>query len=80
MDLSEKWSEEELLGYSFEYPAAAYRDSETHAGDDVAIFARGPGAFLFQSTHEQESKKMRFPELKSFYFRQSLFGKFSSMK
>ncbi len=57
VDMSEKWSEEELLGYSFEYPAAAYRNSETHAGDDVAIFARGPGAFLFQSTHEQESKK-----------------------
>ena len=27
--------------------------SETHAGEDVAIFARGPGASLIQGTVEQ---------------------------
>ena len=35
------------------YPSAAPRDSETHGGDDVSIFARGPFAHLFHTTHEQ---------------------------
>jgi len=28
-------------------------ESETHSADDVAIYAGGPGAYLFHSTHEQ---------------------------
>lgn len=28
-------------------------ESETHGGEDVAIYARGPMAHLFQGTHEQ---------------------------
>ena len=28
-------------------------DSETHAGEEVAIFARGPMAHLFHKVHEQ---------------------------
>jgi len=28
-------------------------DAETHGGEDVAIFARGPGAYLFSGSHEQ---------------------------
>lgn len=28
-------------------------DSETHGGDDVAVFARGPGAQLFSGSYEQ---------------------------
>ena len=34
-------------------PATAYKESETHGGDDVAIFAKGPQAHLFHTTHEQ---------------------------
>jgi alkaline phosphatase len=28
-------------------------DMETHGGDDVAIYARGPMSHLFQGVHEQ---------------------------
>lgn len=40
---------------SFEYfpTSSAELDSETHGGDDVAIFANGPMAHLFHRTHEQ---------------------------
>ena len=34
-------------------PAAAFKFSETHGGDDVAIFAKGPMAHLFHSSHDQ---------------------------
>ena len=27
--------------------------SETHSGEDVGIYAKGPGAFLINSTNEQ---------------------------
>lgn len=30
-----------------------FAPSETHGGEDVAIFARGPGAYLFHGVHEQ---------------------------
>ena len=33
--------------------SAGQRDSETHAGEDVGIYAGGPMAHLFHSTHEQ---------------------------
>ncbi len=53
MDLSRQFTPAEIEEYRFEYPAAAPRDSETHGGDDVAIFAQGPRARLFHSSHEQ---------------------------
>lgn len=34
-------------------PALAPRHSESHAGEDVAIFARGPWAHLFTGVQEQ---------------------------
>ncbi len=34
-------------------PAAVLMDDETHGGEDVAIFARGPMAHLFHGVHEQ---------------------------
>ncbi len=33
--------------------SAGYRSSETHSGEDVAIYAGGPMAHLFHTTHEQ---------------------------
>ena len=39
-DLSEI-PEEELLDFTFEQTSAGYKSSETHGGDDVAIFAQG---------------------------------------
>ena len=36
-----------------EYPSAAPNGGETHGGDDVGIFAQGPFAHLFHTTHEQ---------------------------
>lgn len=37
----------------FHQEALVPLESETHAGEDVAIFARGPGASLVQGTVEQ---------------------------
>ena len=39
--------------FEFRQAATAWKDRETHGGDDVAIFARGPMAHLFHTTHEQ---------------------------
>ena len=38
---------------SFRQPATVPLSSETHGGDDVAIFAIGPQAHLFQGVYEQ---------------------------
>uniref|UniRef100_A0A1I8IH46 alkaline phosphatase n=2 Tax=Macrostomum lignano TaxID=282301 RepID=A0A1I8IH46_9PLAT len=38
---------------SLQYPALVPRHSESHSAEDVALFARGPGAHLFQSVHQQ---------------------------
>jgi len=35
------------------FQSAVPRKSETHSGEDVAIYARGPMAHLFHGTHEQ---------------------------
>ncbi|PAA52383.1 hypothetical protein BOX15_Mlig024835g1 [Macrostomum lignano] len=37
----------------YRYPALVPRHSESHSAEDVALFARGPGAHLFQSVHQQ---------------------------
>ena len=37
----------------FKQAAAAPRDRETHGGEDVPIFARGPMSHLFHGVHEQ---------------------------
>lgn len=39
----------------FRQSALVPLDSETHGGEDVAIFARGPQAYLFQGTMEENS-------------------------
>ena len=33
----------------FAYPAMAYKDDESHGGEDVIIYAKGPWSHLFQS-------------------------------
>ena len=40
---------------NFQQQALVPLDSETHGGEDVAIFARGPHAYLFQGTMEQNA-------------------------
>ena len=37
----------------YRYQTAVPMESETHAGEDVAVYARGPFAHLFHATHEQ---------------------------
>ena len=39
--------------YSFLQTSAGPRESETHGGDDVVIYASGPASDLFHTTHEQ---------------------------
>lgn len=46
-------TQEDTMDYGFRYPSTGYRKSETHSGDDVAIFAQGPWSHLFHTTHEQ---------------------------
>ncbi|XP_051855582.1 intestinal-type alkaline phosphatase [Antechinus flavipes] len=48
-DVNESISEQ----VSYKQQAAVPLDSETHGGEDVAIFARGPQAHLFHSVQEQ---------------------------
>ncbi|XP_069830550.1 intestinal-type alkaline phosphatase-like [Dendropsophus ebraccatus] len=40
-------------GYDYRPQAAVPLDSETHGGEDVAIFSKGPMAHLFIGVHEQ---------------------------
>jgi len=47
-----------LLNYSaddpnYRYPATVPLGSETHGGDDVAVFARGPWSHLYAGSFEQ---------------------------
>ena len=37
----------------YQFPATAHLSSETHGGDDVGIFARGPWSHLYSGVHEQ---------------------------
>lgn len=38
---------------SFTYPRMVPLEEETHGGDDVMVFARGPWAHLFTGNYEQ---------------------------
>lgn len=38
--------------------AEVYRDEETHAGDDVAVFATGPHHHMFTGLYEQSQIPM----------------------
>lgn len=42
-----------LATNSYKQPAGVPLSSETHGGDDVAIYAIGPQAHLFQGVYEQ---------------------------
>lgn len=42
-----------LLQNEFEFPSTMPRESETHGGDDVGVFATGPHAHLFKGSFEQ---------------------------
>jgi alkaline phosphatase len=44
---------EPITDPNFQHTSSADRIRETHGGDDVAIYASGPMAYLFQTTHEQ---------------------------
>ncbi len=37
----------------FQFPATFHLSSETHAGEDVAVFASGPWSHLFSGVYEQ---------------------------
>lgn len=37
----------------YKFPSGVPLDSETHGGDDVAVFASGPWAHLFSGAYEQ---------------------------
>lgn len=46
-------AEMKVLQNEFRFPSTAPRDSETHGGDDVAVYATGPYAHLFKASFEQ---------------------------
>ncbi|KAM7304590.1 alkaline phosphatase, tissue-nonspecific isozyme-like, partial [Ixodes scapularis] len=46
-------TEEETTSVDFVQPATFFRRSETHGGEDVAVYAEGPWAHLFSGVHDQ---------------------------
>lgn len=48
-------SKKETLNANFKYMTAVPLKSETHGGDDVAVFASGPYAQYFSGTYEQSN-------------------------
>lgn len=46
-------NEENVTAKDFKQPALVPMEYETHGGEDVAIYARGPGAWLLDGTVEQ---------------------------
>lgn len=46
-------SKMKVLQTEFEFPVTVPRDSETHGGDDVAVYAVGPQSHLFKGSMEQ---------------------------
>ena len=59
-DLDTAYTNEDMYDFEFAYPAASYRELETHGGDDVVIHASGPGAALFRSVHDQVLLRSNF--------------------
>lgn len=46
-------SQDNLADVNYKFPATLPLSSETHGGDDVAVFARGPWSHLYAGTFEQ---------------------------
>jgi len=46
-------SGDDFHAFNYSVPAAVPRGSETHGGDDVLIYAKGPFAHLLSGTHQQ---------------------------
>lgn len=46
-------TDSEANDYKQKFPSTVPKDSETHGGEDVGVFARGPWAHMFSSTYEQ---------------------------
>ncbi|XP_069680535.1 membrane-bound alkaline phosphatase-like [Periplaneta americana] len=46
-------SKDNMADVDYEYPATVPLSSETHGGDDVAVFARGPWSHLYAGSFEQ---------------------------
>ncbi|XP_025413941.1 membrane-bound alkaline phosphatase-like [Sipha flava] len=44
---------EDIAKVDFQYPSLVHLNAETHGGDDVMVFARGPWAHLFTGNFEQ---------------------------
>lgn len=44
---------EDMKSIDYMYPALVLKEWESHGGDDVAVFARGPWAHIFSGTYEQ---------------------------
>lgn len=42
-----------LGSYTYQYPSLVPLGDESHGGEDVAVYARGPWAHLFSSSFEQ---------------------------
>jgi len=47
--------EKSVLDSDYRYPTLAPLDSETHGGDDVAVYASGPYAQYFSGNYEQSN-------------------------
>ncbi len=62
-NLDTAYTDKDMYDFEFAYPAASYRELETHGGDDVVIHASGPGAALFRSVHDQVSLYLEIPKL-----------------
>lgn len=48
-----KLSQSDTQKTDFHYLSTVPLDYETHGGDDVAVFASGPSAYLFNGNYEQ---------------------------
>nr|UXP86336.1 membrane-bound alkaline phosphatase isoform X3 [Megoura viciae] len=46
-------TDDDLKKIDYQYPSLVDRISDTHGGDDVVVFARGPMSYLFSGNYEQ---------------------------